>query len=225
MPTPPEDFRERIIARVRAHYGVNRTPLLLSHLGLEIEKNDEWPTDRGQRNLAKLIVDTCDPDLQIVRDRRSPAYIAVVTPDVRSDVEAQIAERSGQSDVVPVRLEDIAKPVLLAFCVSVQNQPVYVKGQGHSGTRSAASRLRGLVTTFSLNRSIGDRASAPIVRTCYPTAIRKTLRAASQSGLPSTASRLSSFPGLSQRKRNKQTAEDRHSIACLRLNPQMWPSD
>jgi hypothetical protein len=46
---------------------------------------------------------------------------------VRADVEAQIAERFGQSEVVPVRLEDIAKPVLLAFCVSVQNQPVYVK--------------------------------------------------------------------------------------------------
>src|SRR5262245_8736546 len=127
MPISPEAFREKIIERVRAHYAANRTPLLLSHLGLEIEKNDEWPTDRGQRNLTKLIVDTCDPDLQIVRDRRSPAYIAVVTPDVRTDVEAQIAERIGHNEVVPVRLEDIVKPVLLAFCVSVQNQPVYVK--------------------------------------------------------------------------------------------------
>jgi hypothetical protein len=127
MPISPEAFRERIMERVRAHYAANRTPLLLAHLGLEIEKNDEWPSDRGGRNLTKLIVDTCDPDLQIVRDRRSPAYIAVVTPDVRTDVEAQIAERFGHNEVVPVRLEDIVKPVLLAFCISAQNERVYVK--------------------------------------------------------------------------------------------------
>lgn len=127
MPVSPEEFREKIIARVGKHYAANRTPLLLAHLGLEIEKNDDWPADRGQRNLTKLIVDTCDPDLLIVRDRRSPAYIAVVTPEMRADVEAQIAQRFGHNEVVPVRLEDIVKPILLAFCVSVQNQPVYVK--------------------------------------------------------------------------------------------------
>lgn len=126
MPISPEDFRERILARVRTHYDANRSPLLLAHLGLEIEKNDEWPVDRDGRNLRKLIVDTCDPDLQIVRDPRSPAYIAVVTPAVRADVEAQITKRPGHDAVVPVRLEDIAKPVLLAFCVSAPNQPVYV---------------------------------------------------------------------------------------------------
>ena len=109
------------------HYAANRTPLLLAHLGAEIEKGDEWPTDRGQRNLKQLITETCAPDLQIVRDRRSPAYIAVVTADVRADVEAQIADRFAETDAVPVRLEEIVKPVLLAFCVNVQNQPVYVK--------------------------------------------------------------------------------------------------
>ena len=127
MPISPEEFRGKIIARVRAHYAANRTPLLLAHLGLEIEKNDEWPTDRGVRNLKKLIEDACDPDLQIVRDLRSPAYIAVVTPDVRADVEGQIAQRFGHNEVVPVRLEDIVKPVLLAFCVGVHDQAVYVK--------------------------------------------------------------------------------------------------
>jgi hypothetical protein len=127
MPISPEEFQERTKARVRAHYAANRTPLLLAHLGSEIEKNDAWPTDRGQRNLKQLITETCTPDLQIVWDRRSPAYIAVVTPDVRADVEAQIAERFGEKDVVPVRLEEIVKPVLLAFCVNVQNQPVYIK--------------------------------------------------------------------------------------------------
>lgn len=127
MPIPPDQFQQRIKDRVRAHYAANRTPLLLAHLGLEIEKNDEWPTDRGQRKLKQLITETCAPDLQIVRARRSPAYIAVVTPDVREDVEAQITDRFADKDVGPVRLEEIVKPVLLAFCVNVQNQPVYIK--------------------------------------------------------------------------------------------------
>jgi hypothetical protein len=127
MPLPPEEFQERTKAKVRAHYAATRVPLLLSNLGAEIEKEDAWPTDRGQRNLKQLILDTCAPDLDIVRDRRSPAYIAVVTPDVRADVEAQIARRFGENDVAPVRLEDVVKPVLLAFCINVVERPVYVK--------------------------------------------------------------------------------------------------
>jgi hypothetical protein len=127
MPIPPEQFQGKIREIVRAHYAASRAPLLLSNLGAKIEKEDAWPTDRGQRNLKQLILDTCGPDLQIVRDKRSPAFIAVVTPDVRADVEAQIAERFGGNEVVPVRLEDVVKPVLLAFCVNVENQPVYVK--------------------------------------------------------------------------------------------------
>jgi hypothetical protein len=127
MPIPPDEFQQKIKDKVRTHYAATRTPLLLAHLGAEIEKHDEWPNDRGQRNLKELITETCAPDLQIVRNRRSLAYIAVVTPEVRADVEAQIAERFADKDSVPVRLEEIVKPVLLAFCVNVQNQPVYIK--------------------------------------------------------------------------------------------------
>jgi len=127
MPIPPNEFQQKIKDRVRAHYAANRTPLLLAHLGVEIEKSDEWPTDRGQRSLKQLITETCAPDLQIVWDRRSPAYIAVVTPEVRADVEAQIADRFVEKESVPVRLEEIVRPVLLAFCVNAQNQPVYIK--------------------------------------------------------------------------------------------------
>jgi hypothetical protein len=127
MPIQPDEFQQKIKDRVRAHYAAGRTPLLLAHLGAEIEKHDEWPNDRGQRSLKQLITETCAPDLQIVRDRRSPAYIAVVTPEVRVDVELQVADRFGDKDLVPVRLEEIVKPVLLAFCVDVPNQPVYIK--------------------------------------------------------------------------------------------------
>ena len=127
MPIPPDEFQQKIKDRVRAHYAANQTPLLLAHLGAEIEKHDEWPTDRGQRNLKQLITETCAPDLQIVWDRRSPAYIAVVTPEVRADVEAKITDRFADKHPVPVRLEEIVKPVLVAFCVNVHNQPVYIK--------------------------------------------------------------------------------------------------
>jgi len=127
MPIPPDEFQQKIKDKVRAHYAANRAPLLLAHLGAEIEKHDEWPNDRGQRNLKQLIIETCTPDLQIVRDRRSPAYIAVVTPELRADVEAQIADRLADKDPVPVRLEEIVKPVLLAFCINVKNQSVYIK--------------------------------------------------------------------------------------------------
>jgi len=127
MAISPEEFQEKVKARVRAHYAAMRTPMLLAHLGTAIEKDQEWPTDRGQKSLKQLIVETCSPDLQIVFDKRSPAYVAVVTPDIRADVEAQIADRLGEKETVPVRLEELARPILLAFCVNVQNQPVYIR--------------------------------------------------------------------------------------------------
>jgi hypothetical protein len=127
MPIPPEEFQERIKTIVRNHYAANRTPLLLAHLGVEIEREQAWPSDRGRRSLKQLINECASPDLQIVWDKRSPAYIAVVTPDVRGDVETQIAERLGNNRVASVRLEDLARPVLLAFCVDVHNETVYIR--------------------------------------------------------------------------------------------------
>jgi len=127
MPILPEDFPERIKTIVRAHYAKNHGPLLLAHLGSEIEKEGAWPLDRNGRSLKELIKECAGPDLQLVWDKHSPAYIAVVTPEVHREVEAQIAERHGNSEAAPVRLEDIARPVLLAFCVDVRNETVYVR--------------------------------------------------------------------------------------------------
>jgi hypothetical protein len=127
MTTTPEEFRRRLLEIVQGHYTINRAPLLLSRLGAEIEKAQLWPEDRAQRSLKQLIEETCGPDLQIVRDKLSPAYVAVVTPEVREQVEAQIAERPNESERTALRLESIARPVLLAFCIDVKNQPVYVR--------------------------------------------------------------------------------------------------
>lgn len=126
MSLPREEFQTRLKAIVQEHYAKTRTPLLLSHLGSRVEKEQLWPDDRGQRSLKQLI-EACEPDLQIVFDRRSPAYVAVVTPDVRGDVEGQINDRLGEKDKIAVRLEDLARPVLLAFCVNVQSQSVYIR--------------------------------------------------------------------------------------------------
>jgi hypothetical protein len=127
MAISPEEFQAKAKAMVRSHYAATHAPMLLAHLGSAIEKERAWPSDRGQRSLKQLITDTCGPDLQVIFDKRSPAYVAVVTPDVRADVEAQIASRLGDKETVLVRLEDLARPVLLAFCVDVQNQPVYIR--------------------------------------------------------------------------------------------------
>ncbi|MFN7926074.1 MAG: hypothetical protein U0Q16_38610 [Bryobacteraceae bacterium] len=126
MPITPEKFQDKVKAKVREHYAASGSPLLLAYLGSMIEQEDAWPTDRGQRNLKQLITETCGPDLQVVFDRRSPAYVAVVTPEVRAAVEAKIAERLGDN-TARVRLEEIAWPVLLAFCVNAQSQPVYIR--------------------------------------------------------------------------------------------------
>lgn len=128
MPISPEEFKEKIKAIVRDHYAASRTPLLLAHLGATIEKDDAWPADRGERSLKQLLKERAAPDLGIVWDKRSPAYIAVVTPEVRSEIEAQIAQRQRTEEPATVRLEELARPVLLAFCVRVPDgTPVYVR--------------------------------------------------------------------------------------------------
>src|ERR1035438_4654128 len=115
MAITPEEFKDRITAMVRTHYATNRAPLLLAHLGTDLDKADAWPSDRGQRSLKQLIKDCAAPDLDIVWDKRSPAYVAVDTQDVRDAVLAQIEERLGNNKTIAVRLEDIVRPVLLAF--------------------------------------------------------------------------------------------------------------
>ncbi len=127
MPVSPEEFQEKVKEIVRGHYSRTRTPLLLARLGLEIERLEAWPSSRGQRNLKRLITETCAPDLDIVWDKKSPAYIAVVTPEAKAEVEAKIAERQGDEGSAKIRLKDLAQPLLLAFCVDVQDEEVYIR--------------------------------------------------------------------------------------------------
>jgi hypothetical protein len=126
MPITPEQFKEKLISIVRAHYAAHTTPLLLARLGTELDRNDAWPVNRDQRSLKQLIADIAAPDVDTVRDKRSPAYIAVVTPDNRDAVIAQIEDKLGTKPV-SVRLEDVVRPALLAFCIDSRDQPVYIR--------------------------------------------------------------------------------------------------
>ncbi len=120
-------FKTRIEELVTEHYFQERDrPLLLSHLGALIEKEDAWPMDRNDRNLRQLIEALPNSDLQIVRDPKSPAYIAVAPTSEVLRVNETIARRAKRLET-PVRLEDIARPVLLAFCANVPaGSAVYV---------------------------------------------------------------------------------------------------
>lgn len=126
MATSAAEFKEKLIQIVRSHYAGRRTPLLLARLGTELDKADAWPEERGQRNLKQLINELAAPEIELIWDKRSPAYIAVATADVRESVVTQMEERLGVR-AGAVRLEEVVRPVLLAFCIDVHDQPVYVR--------------------------------------------------------------------------------------------------
>jgi hypothetical protein len=108
----------RIVAE---HYGKESSPLLLSELGSRLSKQDLWPpkqTDEKILSLRQYIEGARDPDLCIVRDRNSPAYVAVTTAAAKPIVEKWI-ERRGQTTATVPDLEALPRSVLIAFCVPV----------------------------------------------------------------------------------------------------------
>jgi hypothetical protein len=62
----------------------------------------------------------------IVRDKNSPAYVAVATAATKEIVEQWIARRAHAAAVIP-NLEELPRSVILAFCVEVgRDQSVYL---------------------------------------------------------------------------------------------------
>lgn len=128
MSVSTEEFKEKVKSIVQDHYEKDRSPLLLARLGADIEQAGAWPVDRNGRSLKRLLEDLLSPELDLIWDKRSPAFIAVVTPEVRAEVEAQIQQRQGSGEKTSIRLEDLAWPFLVAFCVHVPGEnPVYVR--------------------------------------------------------------------------------------------------
>src|SRR5271156_3843876 len=83
---------------VAEHYQKESSPLLLSDLGSRLRKQALWPAKGDEKSLGlrELIDAAHDPDLCVVRDRNSPAYVAVTTAVARPIVE-QYIERRGQA--------------------------------------------------------------------------------------------------------------------------------
>jgi len=127
MPQPANKFAERLKILVDQHYDDNPDrPLLLSQLGSLLEKQDLWPEERNNRSLKQLIEQMPELGLHILRDPKSPAFITVAPTRLLQKVQETIAKRS-MNETPKIRLEEIAWPILLAFCIDTpQGTPVYV---------------------------------------------------------------------------------------------------
>jgi len=106
---------------VTERYEKDMSPLLLSDLGHILRKQNLWPTDEAEgKTLRQVIEGAHDPDLLIVRDKNSPAYIAIATGTTKDIVEQFIEHRSQNRANIP-DLEALPRSVLLAFCVRQEN--------------------------------------------------------------------------------------------------------
>jgi hypothetical protein len=113
-----EGFKFMIVSLANAHYAQNREPLLLSMLGAILTREKAWPSDRGDKTLKQLLLDYGPPELNLVWDDRSPERLAVVTEEVRKEVEAALKSLHEPSPEL-LRLQTLARVVLIAFCISV----------------------------------------------------------------------------------------------------------
>lgn len=111
---------QELLIRIREivieHYKLDSPPLLLSGLGARLHKENLGSAIGEGRTLRQLIDAANDTDLLIVRDRNSPAYVAVATAASKQAVEAWI-ERRSQTTATISDLEALPWAVLLAFCM------------------------------------------------------------------------------------------------------------
>lgn len=128
MATTHQDVLSKIRAIVDEHYSQVSAPLLLSALGTRLRQQHLWPTaDAARLSLREFIEKSGESQLTIVRDKQSPAYIAVATPEYEPIVEQWIARRVKAVASVP-DLDALPRPVILAFCVQTEpGQTVYVR--------------------------------------------------------------------------------------------------
>lgn len=119
MPEFVEGLIEGIKRVVGEHYTANSSPLLLSELGARLRKQGVWQGEASEgKSLRQFIESAQDPDLLILRDKKSPAYIAVATQSHKQIVEQWIERRIQSVSEVP-DLEALPRAVILAFCVQL----------------------------------------------------------------------------------------------------------
>lgn len=128
MSATDSELLKELRAIVVEHYDNDSSPLLLSELGHRLQQRDLWPPkDAEGKTLRQIIEGAKDSDLQIIRNKDSPAYIAVATNATKELVEQWMARRSQVVGSVP-SIEDLPRSVLLAFCVPVEaDQQVFVE--------------------------------------------------------------------------------------------------
>jgi len=127
MASGTDSLLTSIRAIVAERYEKDTSPLLLSDLGLVLRQRGLWPSaESAGKALRQAIEEAQDPNLLIVRDKNSPAYIAVATEATKDIVEQFMARRSRRSSSIP-NLDALPRSVLLAFCVrSEGGEPVFV---------------------------------------------------------------------------------------------------
>ena len=95
MSTNPNSLISTLRAIVAERYEKDTSPLLLADLGHILRQRGLWQSAESQgKSLRQIIEDARDPDLVIVRDKNSPAYIAVATAASKEMVEQSISRRN-----------------------------------------------------------------------------------------------------------------------------------
>jgi len=127
MASDPNPLLTTLRAIVAERYEKDTSPLLLSDLGLMLRQRGLWPSQESTgKTLRQIIEDAHDPNLLIVRDKNSPAYVAVATDATKTIVEQLIARRVQRTSYVP-NLDALPRSVLLAFCVRQEaGKPVFL---------------------------------------------------------------------------------------------------
>lgn len=117
MSTNSQGLIESVRSMVREHYERESSPLLLADLGKPLRDQGLWPFPEAEgKSLLQVIEEAQDQELLIVRDKTTPAYVAVTNAASKPVVEAWMDRRSQTAGSVPM-LEALPRSVLLAFCV------------------------------------------------------------------------------------------------------------
>jgi len=117
MPNLDDALIDQVRQIVEEHYQKDSSPLMLSTLGARLRKDGLWEPDKAKgRTLRQVLEAAHDPELVLVRDPDSPAFVAVTTSAQKKIVDAWIERRSQAATSVP-SLNALPRSVLVAFCV------------------------------------------------------------------------------------------------------------
>ena len=117
-----QDILVKVRGIVADHYSSDSSPLLLAELGSRLGSGFR-PVSK---TLTQLIAAANDPDLLLIRDKNTPAYVVVTTSTSRPVVEEWLERRKQATTSVP-DLWDLPRSVLLAFCVPTEcDKQVYI---------------------------------------------------------------------------------------------------